>query len=135
MAHLETSSRGSTLVIGADVVIDSFVKLKFSGGLGNIEIGPRSYINSGTVIYSGHGVRLGTCVLIASNCTLSASNHETKDPGSYIRDQGFRPTKGGIIVEDDVWVGANSVLLDGTFIGRGAVVGAGSLVRGKVAPF
>jgi acetyltransferase-like isoleucine patch superfamily enzyme len=38
-------------------------------------------------------------------------------------------------VEDDVWIGANSVILDGAIIRRGAVVGAGSLVRGEVASY
>lgn len=47
LADLEVSSRGSRLVIGADVVIESFVKLKFSGGLGNIKIGACNYIDFG----------------------------------------------------------------------------------------
>ena len=39
------------------------------------------------------------------------------------------------MVEDDVWIGANSVLLDGTRIGRGAVVAAGSVVRGELPAY
>lgn len=131
-ADLEDSARGSMLSIGADVVIESFVKVKFAGGVGDVVIGPRSYINAGVVIYSGHGVHLGTGVLIAANCTLAATNHETADPDRLIRDQGFKPSKGGIIIEDDVWIGANSVILDGATIKRGAIVGAGSFVRGIV---
>ena len=73
--------------------------------------------------------------MIAANCTLAATNHETKDPNQFIRDQRFMSSKGGIVIEDDVWIGANSVLLDGTHVGRGAVIGACSLVRGKVEPF
>ena len=45
------------------------------------------------------------------------------------------PSRGGIDIGDDVWIGANSVLLDGARIGDGAVVGAGSLVRGSLPPF
>ena len=77
-------------------------------------------------------MRLGAGVLIAANCTLAATNHETRDPDRFIRDQGFRASKGGIVIEDDVWIGANSVILDGSVIKRGAVVGAGSFVRGTV---
>ena len=132
LADLEDSQRGSRLVIGADVVIESFVKVKFAGGSGDVVIGPRCTINAGVAIYSGHGVRLGTGVLIAANCTLAATNHAIGDPAVLIRDQGFMASRGGIIIEDDVWLGANCVVLDGAHIGRGAVIGAGSVVRGHV---
>ncbi len=131
-ADLEDSVRGSRLVIGEGVVIESFVKIKFAGGSGDVVIGPRSYINAGVVIYSGNGIQLGEGVLIAANCTLAATNHETSDTSRFIRDQGFSPSRGGIIIEDDVWIGANSVILDGSVIKRGAIVGAGSFVRGTV---
>ena len=124
--------RGSRLVIGEGVVIESFVKIKFAGGSGDVVIGPRSYINAGVVIYSGNGIQLGEGVLIAANCTLAATNHETSDTSRFIRDQGFSPSRGGIIIEDDVWIRANSVILDGSVIKRGAIVGAGSFVRGTV---
>lgn len=44
-------------------------------------------------------------------------------------------TKGPIIVEDDVWIGCNCVILSGTHIGQGAVIGAGSVVSGNVPPY
>ena len=134
-SDLEDSSRGSVLEIAEDVVIESFVKVKFAGGSGNVYLGPRSYINAGVVIYSGNGVTIGTGVLIAANTTLAATNHEMRDTTRLIRDQGFMPSKGGIVIEDDVWIGANCVILDGAIIRRGAVVGAGSCVRGEVEAF
>lgn len=45
------------------------------------------------------------------------------------------PSKGGIVIDDDVWLGAGVVVLDGARIGKGAVVGAMSLVRGDIPPF
>jgi virginiamycin A acetyltransferase len=134
-ADIEDSLRGSVLRIEENVVIDSFVKIKFVGGVGDVTIGARSYINSGTVIYSGNGITLGRGVLIAANCTLAPTNHETKFKDKMIRDQGFAPSKGGIIIEDDVWIGANTVVLDGAKIGRGAVVAAGSCVRGEIEAY
>lgn len=132
---LEDSVRGSVLEIAEDVVIESFVKIKFAGGHGDVVIGPRSYINAGVVIYSGNGVRLGTGVLIAANTTVAATNHEIRDTTKLIRDQGFMSSKGGIVIEDDVWIGANCVILDGAHIGKGSVVGAGSCVRGVIEPY
>ena len=74
-------------------------------------------------------------MLIAANCTLAPTNHEFRDRGRLIREQGFSPSRGGIVIEDDVWVGANSVMLDGAILRRGCVVGAGSVVRHELPEY
>jgi virginiamycin A acetyltransferase len=135
LADLEDSVRGSRIEIGPDVVIDSFVKFKPAGGMGDVVIGAGSQINSGCVIYTGNGIKIGSNVLIAANCTFAPTNHAYQDRERLIRDQQFLPSRGGIVVEDDVWIGANCVLLDGARVHRGAVIGAGSLVRGTVDAF
>jgi len=134
-ADVEDSVRGSRIVIGDGVVIDSFVRIKPVGGIGDIEIGDESHINSGTVIFSGNGVKIGKGVLIAPGCVLAPTNHEYQDRNKTIIEQRFAPSKGGIVIEDDVWIGANCTVLDGAIIGKGAVVGAQSLVRGKLRPY
>ena len=98
-------------------------------------IGEGSYLNSGCVLYSGNGIKIGSNVLVAANCTLAPVNHAFRDRDRLIREQGFAPSRGGIVIEDDVWIGANSVLLDGAMIRRGCVVGAGSLVRGELPAY
>ena len=135
LADIEASVRGTRISIADGAVIDAFVKIKPAGGSGDIEIGPGTFINSGCVLYSGNGIRIGANVLIAANCTLAATDHEFADPDRLIRNQGFRPSRGGIVIGDDVWIGANTVLLDGAHIGGGSVVGAESLVRGKLPEF
>lgn len=135
LADIEESVRGSTLSIGADSVIDSFVKIKFVGGTGNIEIGTSCFINSGCVLYSGNGINIANDVSIAANCVLAPVNHAYKDLSIPINKQGFNPSKGGIIIEDDVWIGAGCVILDGAVIKKGSVIAAMSLVRGEVPPF
>lgn len=116
-------------------MIDSFVKIKPAGGGGDVRIGAHSYINSGVVIYSGNGVMIGSHVLVAANCTFAATNHEFRKRDVPIYQQRFQPSRGGIVVEDDVWIGANAVLLDGAHLGRGCVVGAGAIVSGELAPY
>ena len=135
LADIEDSVRGSKLIVGAFSVIDSFVKIKPAGGTGDIQIGNHCVINSGCVIYSGNGVLIGNYVAIAANCTLAPTNHEFSSRARLIREQGFRASKGGIVIEDDVWVGANCVLLDGTRLMRGCVVGAGTVIRGEVPEY
>src|ERR1700733_10197843 len=109
LADIEDSSRGSTVTIGDGVMIDSFVKIKAAGGSGDISIGRNSYVNSGVVMYIGNGISIGENVLIAANCTLAPTNHEFRSRNVRIADQRFQPSRGGIIIEDDVWIGANSV--------------------------
>lgn len=135
LADIEDSVRGSRIVVGAHSVIDSFVKIKPTGGSGDLIIGEHVNINSGTVLYTGNGISIGNDVAIAANCTFAPVNHEYKARDELIRKQGFRPSKGGIVVEDDVWIGANCVLLDGACLRRGCVVAAGSVVRGEVQAY
>jgi len=135
LADLEPSTRGSRVVIGADCRIDSFVKIKPAGGIGNVVLGERCYLNSGCVLYSGNGISIGNDVLIAANCTLAPVNHAYHDRQRLICEQGFGPSRGGIVIEDDVWIGANCVLLDGAVLRRGCVVAAGSLVRGELPAY
>jgi len=134
LADIEESVRGTLIEIGPRTVIDSFVKIKPAGGAGQVMIGADCAINSGTVIYTGNGVRIGDAVLIAANCTLAPTNHAFADPSRRIRDQGFQESRGGIVIEDDVWLGANVVLLDGAVVGTGSIVAAGSVVRGRLEP-
>jgi acetyltransferase-like isoleucine patch superfamily enzyme len=131
-ADIEDSVRGSRIVIESGVVIDAFVKIKPVGGAGDVVIGKNSYINSGTVIYSGNGVQIGADVLIAANCTIAPVNHEFRSRDQKIVEQRFKPSKGGIRIEDDVWIGVGSVILDGALIRKGCVIGALSLVKGEL---
>ena len=135
LADIEDSVRGSKIIIEDDVVIDSFVKIKPAGGSGDITIGAGSYINSGTVIYSGNGVTIGRHVLVAANCTIAPVNHEYRAKDRTIIEQRFMPSKGGTLIEDDVWIGVGCVILDGAVLRRGCVVGACSLVKSELEEY
>jgi len=135
LADIEDSVRGSHIDIGANSIVDSFVKIKPAGGEGNLVVGENCVINSGTVLYTGNGINIGNFVAIAANCTFAPVNHEYMKKDELIRNQGFKPSKGGIIVEDDVWIGANCVLLDGAFLRKGCVIAAGSIIRGEIGAY
>lgn len=135
LADIEDSVRGTRIVVGPESMIDAFVKIKPAGGDGDVVIGRGSYINSGCVIYTGNGVHIGNDCAIAANCTFAATNHEYVRRDMTIKAQRFRPSKGGILLEDDVWIGANCVILDGAILRQGCVIGAGSVVRGEVPAY
>lgn len=135
LADIEPSLRGTRIVIEKGVMIDSFVKIKPAGGSGDILIGENSYINSGCVLYSGNGISIGKDVLIAANCTLAPTNHEYRSRHMTIKEQRFMESRGGIVIEDDVWISANCVILDGAILRKGCVIGANSLVAGEIEAY
>ena len=134
-ARLHASSRGTRIWIGAHSQIYDFVVIRAVGGDGDIVIGEHCYINPGATLYSGSGIRMGNYVLIGPGCVIAPANHAFERTDIPIRHQGFQPSRGGVVIDDDVWVGANCTLLDGARIGRGAVVAAGAVVNGPVEPF
>ncbi|MCK4950308.1 MAG: acyltransferase [Gammaproteobacteria bacterium] len=132
LSDIEDSVRGTKITINNGAVIDAFVKIKPVGGAGDIVIESNSIINSGCVLYSGNGIHIGKDCAIAANCTFAPVNHAYEDKNTPIRKQGFKASKGGIIIGDDVWIGANCVILDGTVVGDGCVIGASTLVKGNL---
>jgi virginiamycin A acetyltransferase len=141
LADIEDSIRGSKITIEDGVVIDSFVKIKPAGGSGDLYIGANTVLNSGIAIYTGNGISFGRDVMIAANCVFSATSHEFRSKDLPVNKQGFiEPSpifagKSGIIIEDDVWIGANSVILEGTRARRGAVISANSVVKGELKEY
>lgn len=83
-------------------------------------IGPYGYIGC-----SGR-ITIGKNVMFGPKCSLFAENHVFSDTQSSIKSQGVKQK--GITVEDDCWIGSNVTILDGVTIGKGSVIGAGTLV-------
>ena len=141
LADIEDSVKGSRIVIGEHVTIDSFVKIKPAGGLGDVVIGAHTIINSGVVIYTGNGMTMGRHVMVAANCVFSPTSHEYRSRHKPIMYQGFKAAadlkggRAGIVIEDDVWLGAGCVVLEGAHLQQGVVVGAGSVVRGVLQAY
>lgn len=86
-------------------------------------------------------LEIGSFCSIAPNVHfLLSGEHNYKNFLSYpIKDKIFDEketiSKGKIVVEDDVWIGYGSIILSGVTIGKGAVIGAGSIVAKNVPPF
>jgi galactoside O-acetyltransferase len=72
--------------------------------------------------------------MVAAFVAMFAANHDFNDPALPILEQGTS-TKGGIKIEDDVWIGTHAVILDGVIIGKGSVIGAGTVVTKNVLPY
>lgn len=97
---------------------------------GDVEFGAHCTVNPYAMI-SGK-VRCGDGVRIASHVSIVGFNHGFDDPHVPIHTQKHQSL--GITIEDDVWIGANAVVLDGVRVGRGAVIAAGAVVSKDVPP-
>ncbi len=100
---------------------------------GFIRMGDDCSINPYCVIYGHGGLTIGNGVRIATHTVIIPANHRFDDPDIPIFRQGLSCK--GVTIEDDVWIGCHVSILDGAHIGRGSVIAAGSVVRGRVEPY
>ena len=134
--------KGSKLILGDGVILTSRnrgyhlniqapVKLFADRPGAEIRIGAETRI-AGSCIHAQRSVVIGKRCLIAGNCQIVDSNgHDL----SFSNVQNRLHTEGTsmpIVIEDDVWLGANTVVLPGVRIGRGAVIGANSVVSTNI---
>lgn len=98
-----------------------------------VEIGDETCIH-GSCLHAHKLIRIGKRCLIAANCQLfDDSGHQA----SFRDVENRRFSEGvpkAIVVEDYVWIGANCIILPGTHIGYGSIIGAGSVVSGTIPP-
>lgn len=104
----------------------------------NVFLGDKTVINSGCKIinYSG-SFFLKKYSVLSYGCTIVTGNHTPTVgiPLSILVHSHINDVENDIIVEEDVWCGANVTMLSGAHIGRGAVVGANSLVNKFIPPY
>jgi len=124
--------------VGDKVTIGSYAIIRpsnlYGGEVGvglkignNSSIGPYCYIGC-----SGY-IEIGDNVMISPRVSIYAENHVFTDVSVPMIDQGV--TRSFVIVEDDCWIASHSVILAGVRIGKGSVVGAGSIVTKDVPPY
>jgi len=102
-------------------------------GQAEVVVGPRSYVGPRCLMYGHAGIRVGRDVLLANDVQLICGNHTFARRDIPIRAQ---PPEGKpIVIEDDVWLGASVIVLGGVTVGRGSVVGAGSVVTRSLPPY
>jgi len=119
----------NTIVMhGAVLHVYNFRQMPQSG----IKIGADSLIGEYSVIRGQGGVEIGDRVYTSPFTQIIAVNHVFDDPKKPFVEQGI--TADGIVIEDDVWLGAGVVITDGVRVGKGAVVAAGAVVTRDVAP-
>lgn len=95
----------------------------------NLQIGEYCFINEGAYWSAKGGVKIGNNVIFGPKTTIWTYNHNYK--GTYL-PYGGPDLLEKVIIEDNVWVGMNSIILPGVTIGEGSIIGAGSIVTKDV---
>lgn len=107
-------------------------------GLDNISVGENVKIPAGATIFSTNAkLKIGNNVLFGPNPTIITGDHRIDVIGSAIADVQTKLPENDqdVVIEDDVWCGANVTILKGVTIGRGSVVAAGSVVVHSCPPY
>jgi acetyltransferase-like isoleucine patch superfamily enzyme len=125
-----TIMRPWRLVTGERVQLEGQVYLKITSDEASIRLGNEVFIGYGSELDVLNNLILGNHVLIAPGCFITDHHHKHK-AHDRIAAQGCESAP--VVIEDDVWLGANAVVLPGTRIGKGAIVGAGAVVTHDVA--
>lgn len=99
----------------------------------NLLIGDDVDIALGVIITTDGGVSIGDRVLIGYRTQVLSSNHIIPEGKARIFDAGH--SKKPVVIESDVWIGAQCVILPGVTIGEGSIIAAGSVVTKDVKPF
>ena len=114
--------------LGDYSVVESFACI--NNAVGDVIIGDHTRIGLHDTIIGP--VTIGSHVNLAQGITITALNHNFDDSEKRIDQQGISTKE--VVLEDDIWVGANAVILPGVTIGKHAVVAAGAIVTKDVPP-
>ncbi len=122
----------SVIVLGNEVLLGRSTVLGTRDGL--IEIDDFCNIGANCRLGTTSKIKFGKHVLLAANCYIGGAAHQFDRLDVPIMRQGYE-SRGGVVVEDDVWLGANVIILDGVTVGTGSVIGAGSVVTKDIPPY
>lgn len=114
--------------LGDYSVVESFACI--NNAVGDVIIGDHTRIGLHNTIIGP--VTIGSHVNLAQGITITALNHNFSDAEKRIDEQGVNTTP--VVIEDDIWIGANAVILPGVTIGQHSVVAAGAIVTKDIPP-
>ena len=115
--------------LGANSTIEDFCTI--NNGVGDVHIGSSTRIGMSNVIIGP--VNIGNDVILAQNIVMSGLNHGYEDVETPIH---LQPVNVNLItIENDCWIGANTVITAGVTVGKHSVVAAGAVVTKSIPPF
>jgi len=119
---------------GRNFIFDPYGIYSFN----SIEVGDDVFIGpSANLSATETKIQLGNKIMFGPNVTIMAGDHNTTRLGEYMYDVKVKLPENDlpVVIQDDVWIGANVVILKGVTIGRGSIVAAGAVVTRSVPPY
>lgn len=119
---------------GKRIIFDPFDYFSFK----TIKVGSDVYIGPGAYFSTTHSyIDIGSKVMFGPNVSLLGGDHNVSKIGAFMFDVEEKNefTDAPIIIEDDVWIGANVTILKGVRIGEGSIVAAGAVVNKNVESY
>ena len=98
-----------------------------------VSIGSYCNLGQGAFITGGGGVRIGDWVGFGPDVKVWSVNHRFDDPDTPWQLQGWKAKE--VVIEDDVWLGANVFVMPGVIIHKGAIISAGTVVNKSIPAF
>ena len=130
---LDASGAGEKgITLGDGVIVSRNCVLQ--GKTGPLFIGDRTDIGCNCIFSSVSGIEIGASTLIAAHCYIGGGQYRSDRMDIPMMDQGTYST-GPVILGEDVWLGAGVIVLDGVRIGKGSIVGAGSVVTREIPEY
>ncbi len=124
----EVRCNNGKLVIGKHLKIESNVHLvSVSGGF--LQINDNVFFNRNCIVIARGKTYIGSNTRFGPNVCVYDHDHLFDSDGVYNELK-----TGKIVIGDNCWIGAGSIILKDTEIGEGSVIGAGSVVKGKIPP-
>jgi acetyltransferase-like isoleucine patch superfamily enzyme len=123
--------------LGAHCTVEQGAYFKYDGIWApgpRLVIGDHVFVGAGCEFNFKRSITIGSHCLIASGCYFIDHDHQSARRDIPMGTQSDGP-EAPVTLENDVWIGANVVLLKGVTIGRGAIVAAGAVVRDSIPPY
>lgn len=131
-ARIVMASRGAPIRIAPHFRMLRFAMINTLPPAGRICIGRWVHLGESSMITAGGSIEIGDDVVIGPQTIIVDTDHRCDDPASPIRTQGLRSRP--IRIDEGAWIAGHVSILKGVTIGRGAIVGAGSVVTHDVPP-
>lgn len=116
----------SELYIGKKLKMHNGAKIRVRKG-GKLEVGKNFGMSNGCVVTAYEHIKIGDNVMLGPNVLIYDQDHDYRAPGG-VAAMKFKTAP--ITIGNNVWIGANTLILRGTTIGDNSVVGAGTVVKG-----
>lgn len=123
------------ITLGENVCLYRWSVVELGAGNASITIGAHTHLQPGCILNAlVSNISIGRNGMIGAHCAFMPYQHGFADLSRPMNKQPLT-SRGDIVLEDDVWLGARVTVMDGVVIGQGAIVGAGAVVTKDVPPY